>query len=307
MSFKVRLLILLLLLLVATVVFATLRQTRIGLKTNSEMKDEATVNVHREAPQAKQKDAKQDLTTSPSGNLMAYYRPFDPYDPKARPFTVTIADPKQHKTISNIPVRWPARYVSSLDWLDDRYLMVRGEAAFLAIIDTTIQKPTHTLIAYDVSVSPDRTMMAYRYDFNPIRGYIPPAQQSDYVFVTLVERSPNSTSSNNNFKVIYPQPLKWGEAKPELFTDLNVRHQLRSDLKWSPSRHLLAFSEYNQQHLWLIVLRLKMVDSDIAVEPVRFDLGPADEAKVDVLWETNARIRVQSEKISSVFDIPVKD
>jgi len=214
-----------------------------------------------------------------------------------------VVDKKTGMKSLQIPVQWPARYVSSVQWLDDRFVVVRGEGAFLAILDVGSGKQTHNLVGSEFQVSPDETMIIYRSDFNPIRGYVPPERKSDCVLLTLVQRTPGSGSVNTNYKVIYPDPLSWGEDDLKIYSDFNQRHQIRSGLVWSIDNQMIAFVENNQQRLWLTVLKLESLNDAAGVNPRRFDLGPASEARFAVSWSEKMRVKIVGENTSLLVDL----
>lgn len=138
---------------------------------------------------------------SPSGRHLVYYGPYDPYRAKPDSPLFTVVDLAE-KTDVPVAVEWPARYVSSVDWIDDHFVLAKGEGAFLAIIDVASGRQTHSLVGYDFTVAPNNAALVFRYDFNPLRGEISPYRQSDYVLLSYLGDSRGVRSPRDNYRVV---------------------------------------------------------------------------------------------------------
>ena len=128
-----------------------------------------------------------------SGRHVVHYGPYDPYKAKPDGPLFTVVDTAE-KTDVQVAVEWPARYVSSVDWIDDDFVLAKGEGAFLAIIDVASGRQTHSLLGHNFTVAPNSAALVFRSDFNPIRGEISPYSQSDYVLLTYLVDSRNLRS-----------------------------------------------------------------------------------------------------------------
>lgn len=252
---------------------------------------------------------KEHVLLSPSGDRVIYHAPFDPYKSPPEPPIFTVLDVKTGNTIQQIPVRWVARYVASVEWINDRFVMVRGEGHFLVLLDLKAGKQTHNLFGSDFSLSPDGAKIIFRHDFNPRYGPIPPELKSDYVLLSLAERGPASGQVKSeydfsNFKVIYPDVLPWGEVEQKRYDDLDKRHQVKSALTWSPDSGMIAFVEAHRQKFWLVVLELRMANNDVAVSQKSFELGPAVGKIQDLSWISGKnQIKVSGDKRTWLMDL----
>ncbi|MFN2455321.1 MAG: hypothetical protein ABR577_13990 [Pyrinomonadaceae bacterium] len=231
---------------------------------------------------------KQDLVVSQNKSFVVYHDAFDPYKPSREPLVFTVADARTGVPFRSIPVQWSARYISSVKWVNDRYVLVRGEAGFLAVLDVEENRQTHNLSGSNFDLSPDQMQVVYSYDFNPRYGEIPPEYQSDYVLFSLIKRSPASGQvqdrhDSSNYKVIYPDPLSWGEAERRPFNNLNERHQIKGGFAWRADGRNIAFVENYRQRLWLVVLQLDVSNNDVAVSSRRFELGAEATANIPAL------------------------
>lgn len=295
---------LVLIVLVGTLVVAAIRQNRSAVKSHpSALSGDAKPIAPPASHLTSEGGPKQDSMVSPSGNHVAYHDPFDPYKKFPEPLIFRIADTKEPNNVLKIPVAWPARYVSSVQWIDDGFVLVRGEEAFLAILNARLGKQTHSLVGYSFAVSPDKTKIVYRYDLNPLRGDIPPAHQSDYVLFTSIDDSSGSRSPKTNYKIIYPDSLPWGALEQKLYSDLDGRHHLNSDLVWSPNSQMIAFVERNQRRLWLTILKLEVGGNDVSIDPMRLELGTPNESKYVVSWNENKQVKVSVDDTSLLIDL----
>jgi hypothetical protein len=249
------------------------------------------------------------LTVSPDQKRAIYHMPFDPYRARPEPVVFVAADNETGRPIRKIPVRWPARYVASVEWANDRAVLVRGEARYLTVLDIDAGQQTHNLIGYNFALSPDGTQIVYSHDFNPRYGEIPPEYQSDYVLFSLVDRRPDSGRINgrydsNNYRVIYPTSLPWGEGARQTVESPADRRQIKGTFVWSPDGRQVAFVESQTQKLWLVVLGPTDGVGDIAINSRRFELGDGNRNISSISWAPDGgRITVVGDETSLSFDI----
>ncbi len=257
-----------------------------------------------QTPEPTTKNTNQHLTASPTGQHFVYHSYFDPYKSSPESPMFTIVERKTGKK-TQIPIHWSARYVASVNWLDDRFVLVHGEGAFFAILDVIRGQQTHDLVGAGFSISPDEAKLVYHYNFNPLRGYVPPERQSDNVLLALVQRPAGSQSPGNNYKVVYPTMLNWGEPAQKNYSDLEDRHQLRGSLAWSPDSSMIAFVEFNRRKLWLVVLELQTSNEDVSVGAKRFDLGVVSrEGETKISWSpTLTKIQVGTDDANWLVDL----
>lgn len=264
----------------------------------------------RQPPQADDVQ-KQHLTVSPDRKLAIYHLPFDPYRVSPQPVIFVAADNETGKTIEKIPVRWPARYIASVEWVSDHAVLARGEARYLAVLDVEAGQQTHNLIGSNFVPSPDGTQIVYSHDFNPSYGWIPPEYQSDYVLFSLVGRRPesgriSSRYDSTNYRVIYPTPLPWGANTHQAIENPADRHQIKVPFVWSPDSRKVAFVESHAKKLWLVVLEPTEGGDDVAINVHRFELGDVNKNVSSISWESGgSRIIVAGDEMSLLVDIQV--
>jgi hypothetical protein len=241
---------------------------------------------------------------SPTGRHLVSYGPYDPYKAQPEPLLFTVVDTAE-KTEVSIAIEWEARYVSSVEWIDDRSVLARGEGAFLAIIELASRKQTHSLIGHSFTIAPNNEALVYRYDFNPLKGKISPYRQSDYVLLTYLGDSLASRSPKDNYRVVYPEYLNWGVPPEKLYPEPDTRHHVVSAFAWSTDGKKIAFAENNEQALWLTVLTLNTLD-DMRLIPHRFKLDVEKNEPVDVSWLSLSKIRVISGSTLWIIDVDSK-
>lgn len=237
---------------------------------------------------------------SPSGRHLVYYGPYDPYGNKPGAPIFTVVDIAK-KTNIQVPIEWPARYVSSVDWIDDRFILARGERAFLAVIDVTTGKQTHSLVGYNFTVAPNNAALVFRYDFNPLKGEISPYRQSDYVLLTYLGDGLGIRSLRGNYRVIYPEYFDWGTAAGKLYPEPDSRHQIVSTFAWSADSKKVAFAENNESALWVVVLTLSTIDDRPITTRLRLDFEKKGRANLS--WLSSNKIRVTSGNTNWTVDI----
>jgi hypothetical protein len=238
---------------------------------------------------------------SPTGRHFAFHGPYDPYKVKPDPLLFTIVDTKDKSDI-HVPIEWPARYVSSVDWVDDRFVLAHGEGAFLAIIDVASGRQTHSLVGYNFSVAPNNKALAYRYDFNPLKGEISPYRQSDYVLLTYLGEPFGAGLPKDNYRVVYPELLTWGNAPEKFYTELETRHQVVSTLVWSSDSKIIAFAENNEHSLWITILTFKTPD-DVSPTATRFKLDGENKQPLNLSWLSLTTIGVTRGDTNWIVDI----
>ena len=245
----------------------------------------------------------QQAIKSPSGRHLVYYGPYDPYKAKPDVPLFTVVDTAE-KTDVHVAVEWPARYVSSVDWIDDHFVLARGEGAFLAIIDVASGRQTHSLVGYNFTVAPNNAALVFRYDFNPLRGEISPYRQSDYVLLTSLGDSHGFRSPRDNYRIVYPEYFNWGIAAEKLYPEPDTRHQFVSTFAWSADSKKVGFAENNDRALWITVLTCNTLD-DTRPIATRLKLDAARKT-ANLSWLSRSKIRVTSGSASWIVDIDAR-
>jgi hypothetical protein len=238
---------------------------------------------------------------SPSGRHVVYYGPYDPYKAKPDCPLFTVVDTAE-KTDVQVAVEWPARYVSSVYWIDDHFVLAKGEGVFLAIIDVASGRQTHSLIGKNFSVAPNSAALVYRFDFNPIRGEISPYSQSDYVLLTYLGDSRGRPSPADNYRVVYPEYFDWGRAAGKLYPEPDTRHQFVSTFAWSADSKKVAFAENNEQAMWITVLTFNPLDDSRPIA-TRLKLDEEKGKTANLSWLSSSTIRVMSDSGNWIVDI----
>jgi hypothetical protein len=233
-----------------------------------------------------------------------YYGPYDPYKAKPDGPLFTFVDTAE-KTDVQVAVEWPARYVSSVDWIDDHFLLAKGEGAFLAIIDVASGRQTHSLVGYNFIVAPNHAALVFRYDFNPLRGEISPYRQSDYVLLTLLGDSRGSRSPRDNYRVVYPEYFDWGMAAGKLYPEPDTRHHIVSTFAWSADSKKVCFAENYEQALWLTVLTFNTLDDSRPIA-ARLKLDVENRKTANLSWLSSSKIRVTSGSANWIVDIDAR-
>jgi hypothetical protein len=245
---------------------------------------------------------KEDITLSPTGDRLIYHWPFNPYNIPAESVTFTVADRRIDGRTTRMQIDWPARDVASVEWANDRYVLVHGEAAFLSILDTQLARQTHNLVGFDFTLAPDKTKLVYRFDFNGLYGAIPEQMQYEYVLITLLDNPTSASSPSTNYRIIYPAVLPWGEGLKDPLFDSTLRHLIKSGFLWSRDSQMVAFVEDNQAQCWLTTLNFEGTGRDISVKSQRFRLTAshaeqqdqhvrrgADEALYNLSWTNHSK------------------
>ena len=259
-------------------------------------------SAHVESSQIDSNESPQhQVIKSPTGRHLAFYGPYDSYRTKPDPLLFTIVDTVAKSDV-HVPIEWPARYVSSVDWIDDSFLLVRGEGAFLAIIDVSSGRQTHSLIGHDFSVAPNNAALIYRYDFNPLKGEISAYLQSDYVLLTSLGVSRGLRSPKNNYRVVYPEYLNWGTPGEKLYPKPNTRHHVVSEFAWSADSKRLAFAENTEHGLWVTMLNFITLH-DMRPIATRFKLDVETKETVNLSWLSLSEIRVTSGNANWTIDV----
>ena len=128
----------------STLALATIRQTRHEPPSTSPERADRQASGQVAAAPTKASEPprrpdggtkEQHRTVSPDGRRVIHHLPYDPYQASPAPVIFVASDNKTGKVLRKIQVSWPARYVSSVDWVNDRTVVVLGEARYLAVID----------------------------------------------------------------------------------------------------------------------------------------------------------------------------
>lgn len=258
----------------------------------------------RSSQEVRSDSLRQRAIRSPSGRHVVYYGPYDPYKAKPDGPLFTVVDTAE-KTDVQVAVEWPARYVKSVDWIDDHFVLAKGEGAFLAIIDVASGRQTHSLIGKNFSVAPNSAALVYRFDFNPIRGEISPNRQSDYVLLTYLSDSRGLRSPEDNYRVVYPEFFDWGIAAGKLYPEPDTRHQFVSTFAWSADSKKVAFAENNEQAMWITVLTFNPLEDSRPI-PTRLKLDAEKGKTANLSWLSSSKIRVTSDSGNWIVDIDAR-
>ena len=306
-----------LLLMASTLVVAAVRQARHEIHALTPEQDvrqplREVAGTPTKAPERRpQADdiQRQHLTVSPDRTRAIYHLPFDPYGVSPEPLIFVASDNGTGQTIRKIPVRWPARYVASVEWINDRTVLARGEARYLAVIDVEAGKQTHNLIGANFVPSPDGTQIVFSHDFNPNYGEIPPEYQTDYVLFSLVGRRPasgriNGRYDSTNYRVIYPTSLPWGEVIRKAVENPAERRRIKVPFVWSPDSRRVAFVESQGGKLWLVILGPAGGGEDVAINSRRLELGEIDKNISSISWEPGGgQVIVTVDEMSVPVDV----
>jgi hypothetical protein len=235
---------------------------------------------------------------------IVYYGPYDPYKAKPDGPSFTVVDIAE-KTTVQVGVEWPARFVESVGWIDDHFLLAKGEGVFLAIIDVASGRQTHSLIGKNFSAAPNSAALVYRFDFNPIRGEISPNRQSDYVLLTYLGNSQTLRSPADNYRVVYPEYFDWGIAPEKFYPEPATRHQIVSTFAWSADSKRVAFAENHEQGLWITVLTFNPLDDSRPIA-TRLKLDSEKGKTANLSWLSLSKIGVASDSENWIVDIDAR-
>lgn len=246
---------------------------------------------------------KEHATLSPAKDRVIYHGHFDPYKSPPEPVILTVLDLETGNLVQQVSVNWSARFVTDVKWVKDYLVLVQGEGSFLAVVNLRLGKQTHQLVGSDFSLSPDGAIIIFHHDFNPRYGAVPPQFDSDYVLLSLTERESSSGLPGENFRIIYPDLLGWGEVERKNFRDLKDRHHIKNAFFWSPDSRSIAFTETHQQKCFLVVLGLDRVNEDVAIRRITFEVGPADTSIDDLSWMPDGKvIKMRANDTDRFFD-----
>ncbi|HXF04464.1 MAG TPA: hypothetical protein VNM72_03505 [Blastocatellia bacterium] len=248
---------------------------------------------------------KEHVTVSPMMRKVVYSRPWTAYGMEATLPTFVVVDLETGEKVREIrPTLWLSRVISSVKWIDERFLMVRGE--FVVIFDVESGKQTHHLYADAYfALSPDGRMMVFVRGRLPRYGYKPPQDESDEIMLSVigVELPLKEMRINAAARAIYPELRPWGETEDRWYEDLSERHQVKSGSFWSAESREVAFVEEHRGGFWLVVLALDVRGSEVGVAPRAFKLGEKLGVTA-VEWVGDRRaIRVRAKEVVYVVDL----
>lgn len=308
----------LIVLVVATLALASLALNRVVSSTKtpeqqpkqSRQKSQRQVkNLDQPRQHTENSTQEENLAVSPNQAFAISSEPYDPYMLSPEPQVFAVLDAKTGNHLRRIPVFWAARYVASVEWINDRFVAVRGEAGFLTVLDIEAGKQTHNLRGNDFNISPDGTQIVFSHDFNPRYGYIPPEYESNYVLFSLVKRHPTSSRAGDKYsfvnqKVVYPDSFAWDESVWKAYDDLDDRHQIKSTFAWSKDSQKVAFVETHRGKLWLVVLQPKVQGEDVTVDSQKVELGASIDNISLLSWVSNSnQIKVSDDLTTLLVDL----
>lgn len=247
---------------------------------------------------------KENVTVSPALRKIAYNYTWTAYGFEAKPPVFIVLDLKTGEVIGKIEVSWVARYISKVEWVDERFLMVVGEHIFIVLLDVEEGKQTHFLYGGRFTLSPDRRKIVFLKGRLPLYGYIPPEYESDEIMLTIVGPRVSARGINSTARVVYPELRPWGDIEDRRYEDLNERHQMRGGLFWSPDSRKVAFVEEQRQVFWLVVLELDVKDAEVKAVPRRFKLAEELAEVRGIEWmKDNRAIHVVTQEGTYFVDL----
>jgi len=248
---------------------------------------------------------KENVTVSPAMRKVVYNRPWTAYGEEAKPPVFVVLDLETGEVLREIQVPiWLSRYISTVKWIDERFLMVEGEHINLIVLDVEEGKQTHFLYGGRFTLSPDRRKIVFLKGRLPLYGYIPPEYESDEIMLTVVEPRVSARGINSTARVVYPELRPWGDIEDRRYEDLDERHQVRSGLFWSPDSRRVAFVEEHRRAFYLVVLDLDVKDSEVRSVPRTFKLAEKLGEVTAVEWMSDGRaIRVVAQEVAYIVDL----
>jgi hypothetical protein len=240
------------------------------------------------------KEKKYNLTVNPTGTYVLYSIDYDPYRLPREPQWFRVIDTKSARLMRSIPVAWPARYVDRIEWVDNDYMMLTGEVVFKAGIDVAEGKQVLDLWGYEFTVSHDKRYVVYKNSFVPLRGLVEEAIKSDNVIISEMRNGGEPV----HFRVIYPKVYPKNEKIREYYDDLKKRHIISNGFAWSSDDKCIAFVEWNEAKMHLVVLKMGE-NLDRVMDVSKVELGNEREQVIKIDWASNIVISTKT----TVWDV----
>ncbi|MEM4413176.1 MAG: hypothetical protein ABIN58_11450 [candidate division WOR-3 bacterium] len=246
-------------------------------------------------------EPKENITVSPALHKITYNRPWTAYGTEPRPPVFVVLDLQTGEVLKEVQVSWASRFISKVEWINERFLMVVGE--FLVILDTEEGKQTHLLHGGRFALSPDHRKIVFLKGRLPLYGYKPPEFESDEIMLAIVDQRPVVEGINSMARAIYPELRPWGDREDRRYNDLSERHCVKSQFSWSLDTRQVAFVEEHQRAFWLVALDIDVGEAEVKVIPRRFKLAEELAEVTGLEWVSKGRaIRVVTKRASYVVD-----
>ncbi len=239
------------------------------------------------------------LTRSPDGSHEIFHNDYDPYAREPAVFSIGDAESGDLLRQIHVPTEAIGRFVRSIEWLDDRYVLALGEGIYVVILDTVEGRVELSFLGSGETLTEDRDLLAFRLPLPPFYGPRPPLE-TDYVGIAWLMESKGG--SEWRAAVLYPEVELLDLFHAKDAPSEAQRHELESPLAWSEDGQSLAFAERYDGQRWLVVLDVP--GDPLQTETRRFELSDEIGTVTEVSWLPARRaVEVTGSEADTVIEL----
>jgi len=174
------------------------------------------------------------MRRSPDGSRVLVHPPYDPYGHEPEPATFEFRDARTGDSLTVVESTDVGRFVSSIDWLDQRWVLVRGEGILYVILDSKQGKVESHFLGERLEASADRHGLAFIQPEMPLRGPRPPSPGPVRVAVAWLSKK----DGDEGWRVRRVYPTVTGVSAPKRGQG---EGRLISGFAWASGANKLAF------------------------------------------------------------------
>lgn len=225
------------------------------------------------------------VRVSPDGSRLIWHLDFAGYghDPRIPVRLWSLSRPDK---IVEYQVPTYSRYLETVEWIDLRRVLIAGDR-YGVVLDADGGQALKGLSGNLFAISPDRRAIA----FWEAKGIGHPFHDSDRVSLallkeTLPEPGPDVVEVTSGVYRVHPPDHEL--KSNELARDVDLSHRAWSTLQWFSDSQRLAFIEWHNRGVWLVVLKLSKDRGTLVVDHEGFVLPVPDPVRIvsvsDLLW-----------------------
>ncbi|MFZ5899139.1 MAG: hypothetical protein ACOYU7_08255, partial [Bacillota bacterium] len=179
-----------------------------------------------------------------------------------------------------------SRYLETVEWIDLRRVLIAGDR-YGVVLDADDGQTLKALPGVIFAISPNRTAIA----FWEAKGIGHPFHDSDRISLALLEEplpKAGRDAVECSYGVYRVHPPDHELKSNELARDIDLSHRAWSTLQWFSDSQRLAFIEWHNRNVWLVVLKLSKDRGTLEVDHEGFVLPVPDPVRIvsvsDLLW-----------------------